>query len=265
MGTAGRRRRKLPTQQIPRGVERDYARALVRVSINTRVALTPLLAALPGLLASAKSERERLDAGESLRIRELFEQAREATTVSTSALERLAAEFARRVSTHQRRQMSKQVRSAFGVDPFIRETGLAEATEAFVSENVALIKNVNSTLLSNVEGIVNRGVSSGRLHKNIAKDIQSALGVSEKRAKLIARDQVGKFYGNVTKVRQESLGVTEFIWRTVGDERVRDEHVSLNGRKFKWSEGAPGEGIPGEPVNCRCYADPVLDDIIGEI
>jgi SPP1 gp7 family putative phage head morphogenesis protein len=265
MGTAGRRRRKLPAQQIPRAIERDYARALVRVAKGTREALGPLLVALPGLISSAKREREHLDAGEARRVQELLEQARAATTVSTSALEQLASDFGQRVQTHQRIQMSKQVRGALGADPFIRETGLSSAAEAFTIENVALIKDLPTKTLAEIEGIVNRGVTRGALHGDLAKEIQERLEIGVNRAKLIARDQVGKFYGNVTKVRQEAMGVTEFIWRSVGDERVRDEHVSLNGRKFKWKEGAGGEGIPGEPVGCRCYADPVLDDIIGEL
>lgn len=264
LGAAGRRR-KLPAQQIPRGIERDYARALVRIARRTRAELAPLMAALPGLLSSAKRERERLDAGEGKRAQELIDRAREALTINTAQLDALATEFARRVTAHQRRQMSKQVRAALGADPFIREPALLAATEAFTVENVALIKDLPAKTLTEIEGIVHRGVTRGALHKDLAKEIGERLAMGERRAKLIARDQVGKFYGNVTKVRQEALGVTEFVWRTVGDERVRDEHVSLDGRKFKWSEGAPGEGIPGEPVNCRCYADPVLDDIIGEI
>lgn len=262
IGLGKRPRKRLPRQIFPKMIELDYARALVSVTQQTEVALEPLLELLPLLLSSARSERERLDAGESERVAELIAAAEAATTVSTEALEGVAEQFAQRVSTHQRIQLSRQVTAALGVDVFTPDIGLAAASDAFVAENVALIKDLPRKTLIEIQGIIQRGVTSGALHGDIAKQIQERLTIAKNRAKLIARDQVGKFYGNVQKQRQQAIGVTEFIWRTVADERVRDTHAALDGQQFKWSTGAAGEGIPGEPINCRCYAEPVLTDLI---
>lgn len=50
------------------------------------------------------------------------------------------------------------------------------------------------------------------------------------------------------------------IWRTVGDERVRDEHVDLEGERVPFDEPfSNGEMVPGDAsYNCRCGATYVL-------
>lgn len=270
LGVASRQR-KVPKGQPPTGIERDYARELKRIALRTRIALIPLLDELPRLIASARAEREafdsrgdvgdsRADAGESRRIRELLEQAAASAVIDTSALETLAEKFAVRTQTYQRIQMARQVKAALGIDLSL-DVSLTATMEAFISENIALITNMPVKTMSAIEGIVTRGVTSGALHKDIAKDIQMQLGVGERRAALIARDQVGKYYGQVTATRHQSIGVKSFVWNTVGDERVRDEHSALNGETFAYDK-PPSEGLPGEPINCRCFADPVFDDLL---
>jgi SPP1 gp7 family putative phage head morphogenesis protein len=49
----------------------------------------------------------------------------------------------------------------------------------------------------------------------------------------------------------------------VGDERVRDEHEGLDGEQFDYDD-LPSEGLPGEPIQCRCYAEPVLSAILDD-
>jgi len=220
---------------------------------------------LGGLVATARDERKHFDAGEARQVASLIEQARANTRFSTSALESLARTFADQVDTHQRVQHGKQVRAVFGADVLFAEPNVAAAAETFIVENVALIRNMPVKTLAEIEGIVTRGVPSGALHRDIASDIRTRIGMGKTRARVIARDQISKFYGQVARVRQGAMGVTHFIWRTAGDERVRDEHISLDGRRFAWATGAPGEGAPGEPVQCRCYADPDFDDLVGSL
>ena len=83
-------------------------------------------------------------------------------------------------------------------------------------------------------------------------------GTIEGRAKVIARDQVGKLNGQLTQARQQALGITEYVWRTSRDQRVRDAHADRDGRRFRWST-APADGHPGHPVQCRCVAEGVID------
>jgi len=259
------RRRKLPKQTLPRLVSQDYARELIAIINKTREALEPLYRELPGLLERAERDRSRQDAGEGPRARALIELARQqlANAVKPTDIERLAGKFAERTQSWQRMQFAKQTKAAFGVDILSTDPRLPAIVEGFVSENVSLISDLPRKLLTDVEGVVTRGLTSGKLNSDIAKELEQRLNVSKSRAKLIARDQVGKLYGQVNASRQKSLGVSRFVWRTVGDERVRDEHSSLDGKIFSYDD-PPSEGLPGEPINCRCYAEPVLSDLLEE-
>lgn len=262
------RRRKLPRQFPPVMIEREYARALVAFVVpRIRAALAPLLAALPGILERARAERRadyRADAGESRRAREMIETARDQlrTSISTKDIEALAEKFAERTSTYQRVQLGRQTSAALGVDVYASDRRLPPLIEAFVDANVGLVKDIGEKVAARIELEVVRGVQDGMLHGDLAEKIQ-AIGFGEERAALIARDQVGKLYGQINATRQTELGVDKFIWRTVGDERVRDEHEELDGEEFLYSEGGHDtEGLPGEAILCRCWAEPVFDAIL---
>jgi SPP1 gp7 family putative phage head morphogenesis protein len=169
----------------------------------------------------------------------------------------------KRVSDHHRDELGKQVRAALGVDLFLADKGLARRLEGFAVENATLIKSVPDRYLNDVAARVSRAVREGRRASDLAAELHERLGVAESHAALIARDQIGKLQAGLNASRQQELGVTHFIWRTVGDERVRKEHQSLDGKKFAW-EAPPAEGLPGEPINCRCEPEPVFDEILEE-
>ena len=142
------------------------------------------------------------------------------------------------------------------------EPALDDLLTAFATENARLIRNLTGTLLEDVEGSIARGFRRGRLTRDISAEIQQRVGVARRRANLIARDQIASLNGELTQVRQATMGVTRYTWRSSRDELVRDTHEEFDGQVFTWATGSP-EGHPGEPINCRCVAEPVLDELIG--
>lgn len=276
-----KRRRRIPRQLPPTMVWRAYATAILEFYARVRAAFRPLLAEMPDLVAGAAAERarhvrDRLDAGEGRRARELLDAA--ATTmraaVRPAALEDLAAQMGERTSQHQRRELEKQARAALGVDPYIREPGLRERLEGFAHENATLIEGLAEETRAGIGNIVMRGLSTGRTAEDIGAEIDQRFALGETRCKRIARDQVGSLAGQLNATRQQALGVTSFIWRTVHDDRVRGDpagkypraepsHFDRDGKVFSYAE-PPEDGLPGEPINCRCYAEPDFSDILGE-
>jgi SPP1 gp7 family putative phage head morphogenesis protein len=257
-------RRRLPVQVLPDAIVREYTRELLDLVVQTDLALAPLRADLPGLLASAARDRgERADAGEGKRVQELIARARGELegALKPERLEALASAFAVRTATYQRVQLNRQVKAALGVDPILGDQALAGAVEGFAHENASLIKDVSAQMIARTEQAATRALAGAVRHEQLAKELDAVVGYGENRSKLIARDQVLKLYGKTNAARQKELGVTSFIWRTVHDRRVRERHVALDGRVFKYSD-PPDEGLPGEPIKCRCYAEPVLDDIL---
>lgn len=129
----------------------------------------------------------------------------------------------------------------------------------WVSENVRLIRSIDSRYFAEVEQAIHEGIDGGWSADKLTDRIAERFGVSKTRARVIARDQIGKFHAQADAKRHTEVGITHFIWRTSNDERVRPEHQALEGETFSYVRGAPSEGLPGQPIQCRCVAEPVID------
>lgn len=150
------------------------------------------------------------------------------------------------------------IRLSFNVDiagVLSRPSSIRDAMATAVKNNVALIKDIPEQYLEKIQAAVYEAMAEGLRYEDLAKEIERVGEVTESRAKLIARDQIGKLNSDFNRVRQTDLGIEEYEWSTSGDERVRDEHAELNGETFRW-DSSPPDGHPGEAVNCRCVAIP---------
>lgn len=166
------------------------------------------------------------------------------------------------INNFNEQQFQKVNRSVFGIDIFTDQPWLTDQLELFSQQNAELIKSLPEQDLFQVAGIVQRGLQEGQRFTGIAQDIQKRYGITRRRANLIARDQTTKLNSSLTKLRQQSAGITEYIWQTAGDERVRPTHRANNGKKFKWSNPPAKTGHPGTDINCRCVAIPVMEGVI---
>lgn len=251
----------LPRMFHPDGLAKDYGRDLVQVVARIRPAFRELEVELPRLLASARADltRGRMDGGEGRRIRQLAQQAKSkiAATIKPAQIEKLADKYARTTSSYQRVQLGRVMSASMGTDVFAREPNIRPALEAFVHSNVQLIEGIGPKVAQDVEAAALRAVQTGMLHKDLALELEDKYGFAPERARAVARDQVGKLYGNLQQVRQRALGIESYIWRTVQDDRVREEHEEREGDEFRWDD-PPEDGHPGEAVNCRCYPEPVI-------
>lgn len=269
-GSAKRPRKKLPRQIPPKLLEREYGAALGElVGKAVRAAFEPLLAVLPEIILRARAALKhdaRLDVGDDIaRARAMIEEAKRrlAGSISKAQIEDLARKFAARTSSYQRIQLARQTKAALGIDLFAADSKIPAIADAFVQANVSLITNLPQRIAGEVENAVTTAVQTGTLHGDLADELETKFQFGEDRAKLIARDQVGKLYGQINASRQQDLGVQQFVWCTVGDERVRDEHDALDGETFDYDDPPDGE-LPGEPILCRCWAEPVFDDILDD-
>jgi len=170
--------------------------------------------------------------------------------------------LARATAEKNREEWIGITRAVLGVPMLQSEPWLSGVLADFAVENVKLIQNVAQGVKDNVEGTVLRGFRAGKRHTAVAKDLygwvpRGVFRKAETRARLIARDQIGKLNGQLTRRRQTEAGATEYIWRTVQDNRVRAEHAEREGKKYAWAN-PPADGHPGEPINCRCFAEPVF-------
>jgi SPP1 gp7 family putative phage head morphogenesis protein len=295
--------KKLPRAQYPMALEREYGAALAALVSKAKIreAFAELLHELPSLMESAKRERGdavpydeataalmmpgpqlwgmlearfRIDADEGKRARALVDKGRAklAASINTRAIDDLAKKFGERVSTFQRVQLNRQTKAAFGVDIFTGDKGMQNRLANFAAENASLITNISNDIATKTEKTVTRALTSATLTDDLAKDLDQQFGYGETRAKLIARDQIGKLNGQITASRHKDLGVSRFIWRSTNDERTREEHSDFEDESeedpFSYDDPPiddSGEAVlPGEPILCRCWAEPVLSDLLDD-
>jgi SPP1 gp7 family putative phage head morphogenesis protein len=114
-------------------------------------------------------------------------------------------------------------------------TQTSELLNSWVSTNVRLITSINSSLLDDVSNIIETSFRAGNSTPFISEEIATRFKVSDKKAKLIARDQTAKLHSNYIRQEHISLGITDYIWLTAGDERVRQSHKVLNNKICNWN------------------------------
>lgn len=269
IGRPHRRRGPLPRQGQPNAIRLAYFRAILDVLAQAKRLVEhagPILRAALERAVASRSDGIRLDMGEDdpseVIDRLSFEFFREFTNARLAEIARV---FAGRTSDFQREQIARQFKNALGIDIVKAEPWLLPLIESFTADNVALIKSIPQKYFTDVEKTVVHAMREGLRWEEVAKDLDDRFEVAEGHAKLVARDQVGKFLGETNEARQADLGIESFIWRTVRDNRVRDSHAELEGEEFRWNDPPIVDGeptIPSQAVNCRCEAEPVLGPIL---
>jgi len=165
-----------------------------------------------------------------------------------------------RVGTYHTEQTISSVKSATGVDvkPYMVLGDVREILENNIAVNVDLLKNLEADVKKRVEMVLFDAIAMRRNQKYVVKALREAMGISYRRARVIARDQTHKMNSLLTRLRNEQIGIEAYIWQTMRDDRVRRLHQERQGKVFRWSD-PPSDGHPGYPINCRCHAMAVLD------
>ncbi|NTJ67537.1 phage head morphogenesis protein [Agrobacterium rhizogenes] len=179
---------------------------------------------------------------------------------------KLAEYFAQSVEKRSTLAMKKILKDGGWTVKFQITPAMRDVIDATVHENVSLIKSIPQQYLSQVEGIVMRGVQNGRDLGVISKELQDRLGVTRRRAALISRDQTNKATASLSRARQIELGIEEAVWvHSGGGREPRPTHLKAGRDKVKyniregWYDPHEQRHIqPGELINCKCVGRPVI-------
>lgn len=154
-------------------------------------------------------------------------------------------------------------KAVFGINLTGIVTGedLEDYVDRAALRNAGLIKGMTDDLVKNVQRVTTTALVNGETAGQLQKKLKKEFELSDKRARLIARDQTSKMNAELNKIRQQQAGVDKYTWRTSRDERVRERHRKLNGIVYKYGEqtGAEDGQEPGQPIQCRCIAQGVIE------
>jgi hypothetical protein len=209
-------------------------------------------------------------------------------------------------------QWNKQANSATGMDFDSDEDFFEDIKNGWAQENFTTLKGLGDEYVKKINNIVSNGLRDGLRVEEIRDKIRQLnsdmFGYRRKkngkrtlsRAEIIARDQVGKLNGLITKARMQEAGIDKYIWQTSLDERVRGNpagaypravpsHFIMEGTINKWDNsnvyalksdidsktgkitswrdrtGKMPKVIPGTAILCRCSAIPYWNEIMSEV
>lgn len=253
----------------PHGIEREYKALMQTILQACKTAVTSNMELIQSIVRSSPFKADddsdyelQLIASTEIakRIANLSDKLKDSFALHADQrkIERELLKVANRTSNFNDKQFRAILRSALQVDVFKNEPELNALLSVWAQQNVSLIKSIPEQYFGEIERITSEGFKTGALTKDIADQIEEAGGVSQRRAFFIARDQVGSLNGDLTKYRQASAGIDSYVWHTSNDLRVRLAHAERNGLTYKWND-PPNGGPPGNAINCRCVALPIID------
>lgn len=177
--------------------------------------------------------------------------------------------FGKRLDVHAKAQLDAQVRAAIGVPLSALERPVRDRLEGWAALNVDLIRTIPARYFDRLRIAVEKAFESGTHPSTLAENLSDDYDISVNDARRIARDQLGKLNADVTRSRHEALGVRRYSWRTMRDGRTRDNHAVLEGQLIDYDDPPMGGGTTalerghaGTGIECRCYPEPYLQDII---
>lgn len=136
----------------------------------------------------------------------------------------------------------KGVNRSVGIDytKMLKSQGLEDLMQSSLDETVSLITGMASDHIKAVQSIVTNGMASGITPSSIASDISERTGVSTRKAKRIARDQVSRTNGAVDRARAQQAGLKKYRWSTSKDGLV---------------SGKPSGKYPNAKIKCWKIAE----------
>lgn len=178
----------------------------------------------------------------------------------------LAAYFATATAERSTTTLKRYLREGGFTVKFQMTPAMQDIVDATVHQNVALIKSIPQQYLEQVEGIVMRGVQTGRDMGYITEELQKRYGITKRRAAFIARDQTEKATAAFNRARQLEVGISEAVWvHSGGGKHPRPSHKKAGREKVVfsvadgWLDPEVGHKIqPGELINCRCVSRSIL-------
>lgn len=164
-----------------------------------------------------------------------------------------------RLSVWHRRRWVANVLAGTGVsiDVFLSPAAVADDVAASLAWNIQLIRNVSDQTRDRIANSVWAGWRARTPRREIAREINAALGLGRDRSLRVASDQTLKLSSALDRARRLEAGIDTFIWRSSGKVHFRPEHKARNGKKYT-EKTAPADRA-GELPFCGCKEMAILE------
>jgi len=180
-------------------------------------------------------------------------------------------------------QWAKQTEKLLGIS-FESSVGdwWPQLQQLWAAANYKLIKSLTHDYIDKVNRLTSQAVQNGWTYKSLMTEIlATGAQITQSRARLIARDQIGKLNSSISRAQQTEVGANTYDWETSMDERVRPTHRTMQGLTCSWDDASivshdhgrtwvkkSGNMEPnqaGMAIQCRCVAIANLNNLISDV
>lgn len=276
------RRRKPKGIQYPRGLEKQYAKFISNTVRDFSFVVLKKLQ--PYVLKYVRND----DASTELEsILTELEQELEVyfggTYIATNNIGQIIQSFAEKIFGKHSAFFQEEVSVLTGGQSIPMDySWWSEAETFWRQENFRLIKSLNQEYINRLNDLVIQSVQGNMPYETLLSELEKLTdNLSGYRARRLARDQIGKLNGAISKYQQTSIGMETYYWHTMGDEKVRGnpsgiyaraipQHHYIDGMLCSWNNPAvysddlgvtwkdkPTTWVqthPGFSIMCRCLA-----------
>lgn len=176
---------------------------------------------------------------------------------SNGRLESISQSVLAKLDKKTKREFYERVAGKTGIDvtSLIANEGMKSTTNALVAETAQWIQALRDDTFQRFTNNTLFAMSQGESLDTIVGTFDTIVKERKNHAKFLARNQVQNYNSITTKIRAQNLGITEAVWETAGDERVRPSHRDRDGKTFKLAEGLYSSLdsihlLPGVDYNC---------------
>jgi len=251
------------------GIRDDYAKSLhyeaFKMNKDTQARLIEAYKSLPEYGHQETSARQQSDDKKYWSIALLIllgKLSEEWSNEFESFASKKAQDVVFQIQEHTNRTIANKLKAKNNRFDFVGKAELNENTKVLISENVKLIKSIQEKYFANVQSLLTEAIVNDKNSSWLTKKMQENYGITRRRAKMIARDQITKINAATVLAKQNELGIKEAIWRHTNRAKVpRPKHVAASGEKYRIDKGMLIEGeyiYPGQKINCMCVSEWVI-------
>lgn len=154
----------------------------------------------------------------------------------------------------------------FAIQPDLPDSRRAKLRDEYTENMDLYIKEWEEEAIVRLREKVEEHAFEGFRSKDMIELIQAEYGVSQNKARFLARQETSLLVSKYREDRYQEIGCETYQWSTSHDARVRHRHEELDGRVFRFDDPpivdlATGRRAnPGEDFQCRCVAIPIFEE-----
>lgn len=163
------------------------------------------------------------------------------------------------------KRISSQLKN-ITVNPVLTDEERGKISSGYTKDLERYIQDFAKEEIGKLRKNVEKRSLSGARYEGMISEIKKSYGVSERKAKFLARQETGLMMAQFKKARYQSAGINWYKWKCVaGSEKhpVRPYHEKLNDTIQEFDKPPKTDKYgntnnPGEDYNCRCIARPIV-------